>query len=106
MNQLAICLALAMPWFAVLPPVEHLPMILLAAVLATVSLGLLGWAYARAEASYLAPVEFTAFIWAVLWGYIFFDEQVGLPTLIGAASIVAGCLIAARAPNLERDVIP
>lgn len=102
----ALSLAVAMPWFAELPPVEHLPMLLLAAVLATVSLGLLSWAYARAEASYLAPVEFTAFIWASLWGYLFFAEHVGLPTLMGAALIVAGCLIAARAPDLERDVIP
>lgn len=102
----ALSLAVAMPWLAELPPVEHWPMLLLAALLATLSLGLLGWAYARAEASYLAPVEFTAFIWATLWGFIFFDEKVGLPTLAGAALIVAGCMIAARAPNLERDVIP
>jgi S-adenosylmethionine uptake transporter len=105
------CLALAMPWFAHLPPAGHVPMILLAALLATLSLALFGWAYARAEASYLAPVEFTAFIWASLWGHVFFDEKVGLATLLGAALIVAGCLIAARAPNLEqpdfeRDVIP
>ena len=102
----AICFAFAMPWFAVLPPVEHVPMIVFAAVLATLSLMLLGWAYARAEASYLAPVEFTAFIWASLWGFIFFDEHVGFATLAGATLIVGGCWIAARAPDLERDVIP
>ena len=102
----ALCLAPAMPWFAHLPPAGHVPMILLAALLATLSLALFGWAYARAEASYLAPVEFTAFIWASLWGFVFFDEKVGLATLLGAALIVAGCLIAARAPDLERDVIP
>ncbi|WP_340316546.1 DMT family transporter [Rhizorhabdus argentea] len=101
-----ICLAVAMPWFATLPPAGHWPMIVLGAVLATISLALLSWAYARAEASYLAPVEFTAFIWASLWGWIVFNEQVGLPTLLGAAAIVAGCWIAARAPDLERDVIP
>lgn len=101
-----LCLAPAMPWLAHLPPMEHVPMILLAAVLATISLTLLGWAYARAEATYLAPVEFTAFIWASLWGYMFFAEHVGAATLLGAALIVAGCMIAARAPDLERDVIP
>ena len=102
----ALCLALLMPWHGVLPPVEHVPMILLGAVLATVSLTLLSWAYARAEASYLAPVEFTAFIWASLWGWVAFEEQVGLLTVLGAALIVGGCWIAARAPDLERDVIP
>ena len=102
----ALCLAFAMPWFARLPPAEHVPMLLLAAVLATLSLLLLSWAYARAEANYLAPVEFTAFIWASLWGWVAFNEHVGLLTLLGAALIVGGCWIAARAPDLERDVIP
>jgi len=102
----AICLSFAMPWFAHLPPAEHVPMILLGALLATASLALLGWAYARAEASYLAPVEFTAFIWASLWGFAFFGETVRLTTLLGAGLIVAGCLIAARAPDMERDVVP
>ncbi|WP_156405448.1 DMT family transporter [Sphingomonas sp. Root710] len=102
----AICLSVAAPWFAELPPAEHAPMIVFAALLATVSLALLGWAYARAEASYLAPVEFTAFIWASLWGWVFFREHIGLATLAGAALIVGGCWWAARSPDLERDVIP
>lgn len=102
----ALCLAIAMPWLARLPSAEHVPMILLGAVLATVSLILLSWAYARAEASYLAPVEFTAFIWASLWGWVAFEEKVGLLTVVGAALIVGGCWMAARAPDLERDVIP
>ena len=102
----ALCLAIAMPWLARLPSAEHVPMILLGAVLATVSLILLSWAYARAEASYLAPVEFTAFIWASLGGWVAFEEKVGLLTVLGAALIVGGCWMAARAPDLERDVIP
>jgi S-adenosylmethionine uptake transporter len=102
----ALCLAIAMPWLARLPSAEHVPMILLGAVLATVSLILLSWAYARAEASYLAPVEFTAFIWASLWGWVAFEENVGLLMVLGAALIVGGCWMAARAPDLERDVIP
>lgn len=103
---MGLALALAMPWFAHLPPVEHVPLILFAALLATISLALLSWAYARAEASYLVPVEFTGFIWASLWGFVFFGEKVGIATLAGAGLIVIGCLIAARAPTMERDVIP
>ena len=102
----ALCLSLATPWLGELPPFEHIPMIALGAVLATISLGLLSWAYARAEASYLAPVEFTAFIWAAFWGWLVFGEQVGMLTLLGAALIVGGCWLAARAPDLERDVVP
>jgi len=40
--------------------------------------------------------EYTAFIWAAFYGWLFFSEHVALPTLLGAGLIVAGCVIAAR----------
>jgi S-adenosylmethionine uptake transporter len=89
-------LALAAPFLAVFPGPEHWPGLGFAAVLALVSLMLLAWSYARAEAHRLAPVEYTALIWAALFGLIFFDEPVSLSTIIGAAMIVAGCVLAAR----------
>jgi S-adenosylmethionine uptake transporter len=89
-------LALAAPFFAVPPPAGEWPELVFAALLALVSLMLLAWAYRRAEAHRLAPVEYTALIWAALFGFLVFDEQVGLPTLIGAALIVTGCVLAAR----------
>jgi S-adenosylmethionine uptake transporter len=82
-----------------LPPLEQVPMILLAAALATVSLWLLTWAYARAQASYLAATEYTSFLWAALFGWIFFNESVSPFTLAGALMIVAGCILAARRPE-------
>lgn len=105
----AICLGLFMGWFGEWPAERHWPAIIFAAVLATVSLFLLSWAYAHAEASYLAPSEFTAFLWASLLGYLVFSEHVGFATLAGAALIVGGCVIAARSasnPLPEREVIP
>ncbi len=81
------------------PPAEQWPWILLATALATSSLLLLSWAYARAEASYLAATEYTSFLWAALFGWIFFHEAVSPYTLAGAAMIVAGCLLAARRPE-------
>jgi len=105
----AICLGVFAPWFAVPPDGHHHFPILLAAVLATVSLFLLSWAYGRAEASYLAPSEFTAFLWASLFGYLVFGEHVGLATIAGAVLIITGCLIAARSspdPVPEREVVP
>jgi S-adenosylmethionine uptake transporter len=71
-------------------------MIALAAVLAVISLLILAWAYARAEASYLASSEYTAFIWASFYGWLIFGERVTLPTLVGAGLIVIGCAIATR----------
>ena len=79
-----------------LPPPDQYPAILAAAVLGFGSLMLLSWAYARAEAQYLAPVEYTAFVWAALLGILVFAEPVRPLTLLGAAMIVAGCFIAAR----------
>jgi S-adenosylmethionine uptake transporter len=86
----------AAPWFAELPEPRHWPAIAAAAGLAFASLMLLSWAYARAEAQHLAPVEYSAFVWASLFGFVFFHEPVRPLTLIGAAMIVTACLIAAR----------
>lgn len=90
------CFALGAPFLAFVPDAEHVPALAGAALLAFVSLMLLSWAYARAEAQHLAPVEYTAFIWAALFGFLIFGEAVRPLTLIGAAMIVGACLIAAR----------
>lgn len=98
----ALTLALGAPVLAVIPAAEHWPAIVGGAVLAFGSLVLLAWAYARAEAQHLAPVEYTSFIWAVLLGWFVFAEPVGWFTLAGAALIVFACLIAAtrRRPDV------
>jgi S-adenosylmethionine uptake transporter len=92
----AACYLPFAPFLAALPPPGQYPSILAAATLGLGSLMLLSWAYARAEAQYLAPVEYTAFVWAALFGILFFAEPVKPLTLIGAAMIVVACIIAAR----------
>lgn len=87
---------LAAPFLAVVPEVEHIPHILGAAALAFASLMCMSWAYARAEAQRLIPVEYTAFIWAAIMGWLAFGERVTPATLAGTLLIVIGCLIAAR----------
>lgn len=88
--------ALAAPWLAQWPARQHLLPIGAAALLAFASLMLLSWAYARAEAQHLAPVEYSAFIWASLLGLVIFHEPVRPLTLAGALLIVAGCFLAVR----------
>ena len=78
------------------PTAPQVPALAGAALLAFVSLMLLSWAYARAEAQHLAPVEYTAFIWASFFGLVVFSEPVLPLTLIGAAMIVVACVIATR----------
>lgn len=94
--SIMIVLAVAAPVVGLAPPAGHWPMLALAAALASVSLVLLSWAYARAPASHLVPVEYSAFLWAALIGSVAFGEAVRPATLAGAVLIVAGCLYAAR----------
>jgi len=84
------------PFAAVVPAPEQLPQLVGAALLATASILLLSWAYARAEANILIPVEYTAFVWAALLGALVFAESVSAATLGGTALIVIGCLVATR----------
>jgi S-adenosylmethionine uptake transporter len=97
---LPVVLLVAPNWVAV--PGRHIWLLLaLSAALAFISLFLLSWAYGRAEAQALLPVEYTAFIWAAILGAIFFDEAVTVTTVIGTALIVTGCIIAARGSRAD-----
>ncbi len=89
-------LMLAGPWLLMPIALVKLPMLLAAAALAIIALLLLSWAYARAEAQILIPVEYTAFVWAALFGWMFFAEPVTVWTVAGTTLIVAGSLVAAR----------
>jgi S-adenosylmethionine uptake transporter len=93
-----------------MPGPENWPMILTAAILGFVSLALMSWAYGRAEAQRLIPIEYSAFIWAAVLGWLFFSETPTFATLSGTALIVGGCLIATREggsapPPVERAAI-
>ncbi len=96
-------LAVFAPWLAFVPEAEQWSAIWGAAGLAGFSLLTLSWAYARAEAQILVAVEYTAFVWAALFGWLVFDEQVTLPVVGGACLIVTGCIIAARH---KPDIVP
>jgi S-adenosylmethionine uptake transporter len=54
---------------------------------------LLTWAYRRAQAGVLAPVDYLALPYAALLGFVFFAEVPTVAVWAGAALIVAACLI-------------
>ena len=91
-------------WLAVIPfaglpalPAAYWWMwIAIAAAMSTSGAMLFAWGYARAEASYLAVTEYSAFLWAAVCGWFVFREPVSAYTIAGAALIVGGCIIAAR----------
>lgn len=97
-QSLTVCATLGLfaPWFLVVPAPAYAPLIIAAGALAVLSILLLSWAYARAEAQVLIPVEYTAFVWAAICGWVFFGEPLRWPTIAGTLLIVTGCLIAAR----------
>ena len=66
---------------------------------------LFAWAYARAETQVLVPLEYSGFLWASLFGWLFFAEGLRLPVLLGALLIVAGCWIAAPRGAPEQTAV-
>lgn len=96
-----VVLGLAAPWFGLWPSSDQWLPLLGVTALALSGHVLMSWSYARAEAQYLIPTEYTAFVWAVLLGWVFFNETVGWTTVLGAALIIGSCLIASRSkPDL------
>ncbi|WP_242097518.1 DMT family transporter [Sphingomonas sp. CROZ-RG-20F-R02-07] len=91
-------LLLGSAWFAAMPAWPQTPAILAAAFLGTISSLLMAWAYARGETQRLAPIEYSAFLWAAVLGWRVFGERVSPWTMAGAVLIVAGCAIAVRRP--------
>ncbi len=87
---------LAAPWFFMMPQTDVLSGIAAAAFLTVGGAMALAWAYARAEAQALVPLEYSGFLWASLFGWMFFRETVTLTTIAGTVLIVIGCLLATR----------
>ncbi len=74
----------------------HLAWFMLMGVLGVIGHVLMATAYAKAEAARLAPLEYTALIWAVLIGYGVFGEIPTWATLGGGLLIVAAAMLTSR----------
>ena len=91
-----LVLLLFAPFVATPPVSEAMVPLAFAAVLTVGGAMAIAWAYARAEAQALVPIEYSGFLWASALGWAFFDEAVTLPTLGGTILIVTGCWLATR----------
>lgn len=111
--QNLICAAVSLPfalyWFEPLPG-KTLAMFLAIGALGTGGNYAITWAYKHAPATLLGPFEFTALIWAVTFGMVFFAEVPSAYTLMGAAIIIGACLVvvqpAAPARRRADDACP
>lgn len=82
---------LAMTWRPV--SLEDVGLFALVGTLGSVSYFGLAWAFSRANAARLGPLEYSVLPWAILFGYVFFGEIPRLETLFGAALIVSACVL-------------
>jgi len=87
------CLCVPAPWWVTLPATSmQWGIAALCAVVAIIAVMLLAMAYSRTETRVLVIVEYTAFIWAALFGWWLFAEIPTLHTMVGTALIILGCL--------------
>jgi S-adenosylmethionine uptake transporter len=101
----SLFLGLASPWLLVIPDATSWLFIAASAALAMSALMLASWAYGRAEAQKLVPLEYSAFLWAAAIGWLAFREPLTLPTALGATMIVLGCWIAAPRKHIEQTAV-
>ena len=94
----------AAAWYFAWPEARAWRDITAGAMLAVMSLLLLSWGYARAETQALVPIEYTGFLWAALFGWLWFGETVSPSTVAGAVLIVAACWMATRNPTAQTAV--
>lgn len=83
-------------WFWSWPSAHDLLMFLLAGVLGVVGHLSLTFAFSKANASRLAPTEYTSLVWAALIGFVAFAEVPTVYTWGGSALIIAGSLALTR----------
>lgn len=74
------------------PTMEQAQWLLIIGMIAGVGFYLLSQAYRIGEASSIAPFEFSAIIWGVLWGFIFWNQLPAANMWAGMALILASAL--------------
>lgn len=99
------CLLPFAPFLAMIPETGQWPALLGAATLAIVSLLIVTWGYARAEAQHLVSLEYSAFIWAAVFGWYFFGEAITWITVAGTVLIVSGCLLIAWRRPKKAEIV-
>ena len=92
----AVLLLPAAVWLWSSPDGADLAMFLLSGLLGTSGHLLLTYAFSRANASRIAPTEYTSLVWAAIIGFTMFGEVPTLYTFAGAALIVLGAFTLAR----------
>lgn len=67
----------------------HFAMSAMIALFAFVAMLMMIGAYKRTEAAVIAPMQYSQMVWAVIYGWLIFDEWPGINTAIGVILIIA-----------------
>ena len=89
-----------------LPTTESIIPLIAIAITGTLSLLVKAKAYQYGEASMLAPCHYTSVIWALMLGFLMFDEIPTTTVLIGAAIIIISNLVIIWRENLPQNKKP
>ncbi len=89
-------LGLAMPIFWVYPTAIQWAALAAVGVLGCVGQYCLILAFRYAPLSLVAPFEYSALIWASLYGWLFWGDVLGPIAIVGVAIIIAACLYISR----------
>lgn len=76
----------------ILPRADVWPLVFGVGLFGAIALQFLALAYQRMEAQVLAPFEYSALLWASLYGWLIFSEPVQPTVLLGAVLIAGACL--------------
>lgn len=87
-----VLMALAMPFVYKPMQAGDLAMVAMVAIFGHVAMRLMIRAYRMAEASMVAPMQYSQILWATLFGALFFDEWPGTNVAVGAAIVIASGL--------------
>ena len=87
----------------VMPGFGHALLLLGQGVIAAFAMLLFVNAYKYAEANFVAPFEYSAMVWAVLYGFVLFNDFPNIYTWVGSAIVVAaGIFMVLKDRQLDR----
>jgi drug/metabolite transporter (DMT)-like permease len=88
------------------PTLDFLGVMALLGVLAGTGQLLLTMAFRQADASALAPYNYTSIVWAAIFGYVVWGETVGMVSLLGILLIVgSSILVAIRSKQADGPLV-
>jgi len=85
-------------------PIEDLGLMFLIGVLAQVGQLFILFAYRISNAAYVAPMQYSQIIWAIIFGSLFFNESIDQWVIIGSTiTILSGLLILWREAKTSKN---